>query len=250
MRKPFVAGNWKMNSSTGEAESLINALKPVVAHADHVDVAVAPPFVYLHKVIFTAKESKILVGAQNCYFESGGAFTGEIAPEMLKDLGCDFVILGHSERRHILGESDEVINKKVKKAIAAGLDVILCIGELLKERDSGKTEFVVQKQLENGLHHVTVDEMAKITIAYEPVWAIGTGKTATPEQAQDVHRFIRAWLIEHFRDGIANQIRIQYGGSVKPDNAKELMMQEDIDGALVGGASLKAESFAAIVRAA
>jgi triosephosphate isomerase len=250
MRKPFVAGNWKMNTSAAEAETLINGLKPLVADADGVDVAVAPPFVYLHKAVYTAKGSPVLVGAQNCYFETSGAFTGEVAPEMLKDVGCDFVILGHSERRHIFGETDGMINQKVKKALAAGLDVILCVGELLKEREAGKTESVVETQLAGGLQDIPDGDMAKITIAYEPVWAIGTGKTATPEQAQEVHRFIRNWLAGTTGGDVAGQTRIQYGGSVKPDNAGELMAQPDIDGALVGGASLKADSFAAIVNAA
>jgi len=250
MRKPFVAGNWKMNTSAAEAEVLVKVLKPLIADVDNVDMAVAPPFVYLHKVIYTAKGSGILVGAQNCYFESNGAFTGEIAPEMLKDVGCDFVILGHSERRHVLGETDEMIHLKVKKSLKADLDVILCVGELLEEREAGKTESVVERQLASGLNDISTESMAKITIAYEPVWAIGTGKTASPEQAQEVHRFIRSWLTNKYGSDAAGRIRIQYGGSVKPDNAGELMAQPDIDGALVGGASLKAESFAGIIRAA
>jgi len=250
IRKPFVAGNWKMNTSAVEAEALINALKPLIVDVDSVDVAVAPPFVYLHKVIYTAKDSPILVGAQNCHFESSGAFTGEIAPEMLKDVGCDFVILGHSERRHIFNETDTMINQKVKKALEVNLHVILCVGELLEEREAGKTESVVERQLAGGLQDISKESMEKITIAYEPVWAIGTGKTASPEQAQEVHRFIRGWLTGAYGRDAAAQIRIQYGGSVKPDNAGELMSQPDIDGALVGGASLKSESFAAIIKAA
>jgi triosephosphate isomerase len=250
MRKPFVAGNWKMYTSAAEAEALVKGLKPLTAGADSVDVAVAPPFVYLHKVIYTVKDSGILVGAQNCYFESSGAFTGEIAPEMLKDVGCDFVILGHSERRHVLGETDEMIHLKVKKALDADLNVILCVGELLKEREAGKTESVVERQLASGLKDISANCMAKITIAYEPVWAIGTGKTATPEQAQEVHRFIRGWLGAAYGSDTAEKTRIQYGGSVKPDNAGELMAQPDIDGALVGGASLKVDSFAGIIKAA
>jgi triosephosphate isomerase len=250
MRKPFVAGNWKMNTSAAEAEALVKGLKPLIADVDNVDMAVAPPFIYLHKVIYTVKGSGILVGAQNCYFESNGAFTGEIAPEMLKDVGCNFVILGHSERRHVLGETDSMINLKVKKALETDLDIILCIGELLEEREAGKTESVVERQLASGLQDISTNNMAKITIAYEPVWAIGTGKTATPEQAQEVHRFIRVWLADTYGNDVASRVRIQYGGSVKPENAGELMAQPDIDGALVGGASLKAESFAGIIRAA
>lgn len=250
MRKPFIAGNWKMNATSEETEALIQALKGRIADVSGVDVAVAPPFVYLHKAVYTAQGSAVQVGAQNCYFESGGAYTGEIAPEMLKDVGCDFVILGHSERRHILNETDEMINRKVKKALAAGLDVILCVGELLEEREAGKTQDVVQTQLRDGLRGISQDDMKKITIAYEPVWAIGTGKTATPDQAQDVHAFIRGWLTEAYSSALSEAVRIQYGGSVKPDNAKDLLSQPDIDGALVGGASLKADSFAAIVKAA
>jgi len=250
MRKPFVAGNWKMNTSTAEAEALVKDLAGLVADVSGVDIAVAPPFVYLHKAVYMAKDSQILVGAQNCYFETKGAYTGEIAPEMLKDVGCDFVILGHSERRHILKETDEVIKLKVKKVLEAGLNVILCVGELLEEREAGRTESVVKTQLDGGLKEISSDDMAKITIAYEPVWAIGTGKTATPDQAQDVHAFIRKWLTDAYSAEVSESVRIQYGGSVKPENAKELLGQPDIDGALVGGASLKADSFAAIAKAA
>lgn len=248
MRVPYVAGNWKMNTSEAEAQTLIDELKTQIEDVADVDVAVAPPFVYLHKAVYLAKDSVLKVGAQNCYFESKGAFTGEIAPEMLKDVGCDFVILGHSERRHVLGETDEVINKKVKKALEAGLEVILCVGELLKEREANKTEDVVKAQLVGGLTDISADDMTKITIAYEPVWAIGTGKTATPDQAQDVHAFIRGWFKSNYNETVAEQVRIQYGGSVKPDNAAELMSQPDIDGALVGGAALKADSFSAIIK--
>ncbi|NQT23944.1 triose-phosphate isomerase [candidate division KSB1 bacterium] len=250
MRKLYIAGNWKMNTTTTEAEALVKELKVLVADMTEVDMAVAPPFVYLHKAVYLAKDSQIKVGAQNCYFESKGAFTGEIAPEMLKDVGCDFVILGHSERRHVLGETDEVINLKVKKALAAGLEVILCVGELLEEREAEQTEEVVKTQLLGGLKEISAENMAQITIAYEPVWAIGTGKTASPDQAQDVHAYIRKLLADNFSVDVANIVRIQYGGSVKPENAKELMGQPDIDGALVGGASLKADSFAAIAKAA
>jgi triosephosphate isomerase len=249
-RKLYIAGNWKMNTSAATAEALIQGLKEKIADVDSVDVAVAPPFVYLHKAVYTAKGSLIKVGAQNCYLETSGAFTGEVAPEMLKDVGCDFVILGHSERRHIFGETDDMINKKVMKALDADLDVILCVGELLEEREADQTERVVRMQLLGGLNEIFADAMSRITIAYEPVWAIGTGRTATPDQAQDVHAFIRKWLAGHFSGDVANSVRIQYGGSVKSDNARELMGQPDIDGALVGGASLKVDSFAAIVKSA
>lgn len=250
MRKPFVAGNWKMYTSNAETEALINGLRPLVSDVVDVEIAVCPPFVYLHKAVYETKGSNIQVGAQNCYIESKGAFTGEIAPEMLRDVGCDFVILGHSERRHIFGETDSVINQKVVKALDASLQGILCVGELLEDREAGKTESVVEIQLAGGLKGVTAQQMSKITIAYEPVWAIGTGKTATPDQAQEVHAFIRTWLRNNYSPEISNAVRIQYGGSVKPENAKELMGQPDIDGALVGGASLKADSFASIVWAA
>ena len=184
------------------------------------------------------------------HFEKKGAFTGEVSGEMLKDIGCTYVILGHSERRHIFGEKDTTINKKVHQALEVGLKPILCVGELLEEREAGKTEEIVENQIKEGLVNISPDQMVQITIAYEPVWAIGTGKTATPEQAQEVHRLIRDWLQVHYDDGLGEQICIQYGGSVKPENAKTLMDQSDIDGALVGGASLKAESFASIVKAA
>ena len=250
MRRPFVAGNWKMNTSEAEAANLINSLTPLVTDVQDVDMAVCPPFVYIHKAVYATKDSAVKVGAQNCYFETSGAYTGEIAPEMLKDVGCTYVILGHSERRHILKETDEVINAKTQKALAAGLHVILCVGELLEEREAGSTESVVETQLKGGLEGLTDADMANVTIAYEPVWAIGTGKTATPDQAQEVHAFIRNWLKEAFSETVADTVRIQYGGSVKPDNAAELLGQADIDGALVGGASLKADSFAAIIKAA
>jgi len=250
MRKNFVAGNWKMNITTSEAEALIQGLKNNVSDVSGVDMAVCPPFPYLKLVAEWLKGSAIKVGAQNMYFESKGAFTGEVAPEMLLDVGCHYVILGHSERRHVFMEKDEGINKKVKKAIETGLNPILCVGELLEEREAGKTNDVVESQIKGGLADISTGEMDQVTIAYEPVWAIGTGKTATPEQAQAVHRFIREWISENYDADIAEKTRIQYGGSVKPGNAKELMDQPDIDGALVGGASLKADDFAAIIKAA
>ncbi len=250
MRIPFVAGNWKMNTSLAEAEQLVKQLIPLVAGVKDVRVAVCPPFPYLYRITETVQGSAIKVGAQNMHFEEKGAFTGEVSGEMLKDIGCTYVILGHSERRHIFGEKDAIINKKVHKALEVGLMPILCVGELLEERESGKTEEVVETQIREGLANIFPDQMVQITIAYEPVWAIGTGKTATPEQAQEVHRLIRDWLQVHYDEGLAGQIVIQYGGSVKPENANTLMDQPDIDGALVGGASLMADSFASIVKAA
>jgi triosephosphate isomerase len=247
-RKPFTAGNWKMNASAVETQKLISALKPLVSGLA-VDVAVAPPFVYLPAAKAALQGSSILLGAQNASWEDKGAFTGEVAPVMLKDVGCDFVILGHSERRQIFGETDAVIAKKIRKTLDTGLSVIACIGETLDERETGKTESVIKTQLAGCLGNLSTADMTKITLAYEPVWAIGTGRTATPEQAQDVHKFIRNWLNGKFGADTAGSVRIQYGGSVKADNAKSLLSQPDIDGALVGGASLEAAGFAAIVKA-
>jgi triosephosphate isomerase len=249
MRKLFIAGNWKMHTDKIEAESIITKLISQVSGFTGIDIAVCPPYVYLPLAIRLTSGSDIQVGAQNCYLESKGAFTGEISPVMLKDIGCDFVIIGHSERRHVFGETDGMIHLKVKKALESDLKVILCIGELLEEREAGKTESVVETQLRGGLQALTSADLAHITIAYEPVWAIGTGKTATPEQAQEVHAFIRDWLKDRYGLKTSQNCRIQYGGSVKPENANELLNQPDIDGALVGGASLKSESFAGIIKA-
>jgi triosephosphate isomerase len=249
MRRLFIAGNWKMHTNKVEAEAIITQLISQVSGFTAIDIAVCPPYIYLPLAIRLTRGSNIQVGAQNCYLESKGAFTGEISPVMLKDIGCDFVIIGHSERRHILGETDGIIHLKVKKALESELKVILCIGELLEEREAGKTELVVETQLRGGLQALTSEDLLRITIAYEPVWAIGTGKTATPEQAQEVHAFIRDWLKDRYGREASQNCRIQYGGSVKPENANELLNQPDIDGALVGGASLKAESFAGIIKA-
>jgi len=191
----------------------------------------------------------VAVGAQDIYFEEKGAFTGEISPAMLKDVGCTYVLCGHSERRHVLGETDELVGQKVTAAIHGGLLPILCVGELLEQRDAGQTEEVVARQLETGLAGLNADKMSAVTIAYEPVWAIGTGRTATPQQAQEVHAFIRNWLAQKYDEALAQEIRIQYGGSVKPGNASDLMSQEDVDGALVGGASLKTDDFVQIIQA-
>ena len=249
MRKLFIAGNWKMHTDEAETESIITQLISQVSEIKTIDIAVCPPYVYLPLAVRLTGGSGIQVGAQNCYLESKGAFTGEISPVMLKDIGCDFVIIGHSERRHIFGETDGMIHLKVRKALESDLRVILCIGELLEEREAGKTESVVETQLEGGLQALTSEDLARITIAYEPVWAIGTGKTATPEQAQEVHAYIRNWLQDRYGLEVSQNCRIQYGGSVKPENANELLNRPDIDGALVGGASLKADSFAGIIKA-
>ncbi len=251
MRKSFIAGNWKMNtdvhSSFSLAESVALGCKDVAG--SKVDVAVCPPFVYLQQVGHALQSSHIALGSQDVYFEQKGAFTGEISAAMLKDVGCTYAICGHSERRHVIGETDELINKKVHAAILGGLLPILCVGELLEERKANKTAEVVTRHMKKGLAGLTPEKMSAVTIAYEPVWAIGTGLTATPQQAQEVHALIRKLLAEMYDRKIAGEIRIQYGGSVKPDNAGELMAQEDVDGLLVGGASLKAEDFAAIVKA-
>jgi triosephosphate isomerase len=218
--------------------------------AEHkITVAVCPPFVYLD-VVCQAVGTSVGVGAQDVYFESQGAFTGEISAPMLKDIGCTYALCGHSERRHVIGETDELINKKAKAVLNGGLLAILCVGELLEQRDANQTKAVVDTQLKQGLAGFTAEDMAKVTIAYEPVWAIGTGRTATPQQAQEVHAFIRQRLAEMFDGQVAEQTCIQYGGSVKPDNTADLMSQPDVDGCLVGGASLKAESFTAIIEAA
>ncbi len=254
-RKLFVAGNWKMNSSMAFATELAAALNEKLGKVTEVDLAVCPPFVYVPAVCGALADSEIDVGAQNMYYESSGAFTGEISGEMLKDVGCRFVILGHSERRHVMGESDELINRKVLKALGDGLDVILCVGELLEEREADRTMEVVARQVKVGLEGVGTEcgdgsALAdRLTLAYEPVWAIGTGKTASPAQAQQVHADIRKLLAEVYDQSVADAIRIQYGGSVKASNASELLGQADVDGALVGGASLKADDFAGIVQA-
>ncbi|MBN1509430.1 MAG: triose-phosphate isomerase [Sedimentisphaerales bacterium] len=251
MRKPFMAGNWKMNTDSQSSVSLAKGVAAGSAGAadERVDVAVIPPFVYLEAVAKALSSSAIAVGAQDVYFEPKGAFTGEISPAMLKDVGCTYVLCGHSERRHVVGESDDLVGKKVAAAINGGLLPILCVGELLEERDSGQTEPVVERHLRTGLAGLGVEKMAAVTIAYEPVWAIGTGRTATPQQAQEVHQFIRGLLTKMHGKDLAGQTRILYGGSVKPENARELMAQADVDGLLVGGASLKADDFAKIIQA-
>ncbi|MFC1762856.1 triose-phosphate isomerase [Planctomycetota bacterium] len=251
MRKPFVAGNWKMNTDSKTAVELAQGVAAgAKAVGDKVTVAVCPPFVYLSGVAQATSGSPVAVGAQDLYFEGNGAFTGEISTDMLKDVGCTYVLCGHSERRHVLGETDALVNQKLKAALDAGLLPILCVGELLEERDADKTESVCEVQLKEGLAGVTVAQMASVTIAYEPVWAIGTGRTATPQQAQDVHAFIRKVLADLYDETVAQATRIQYGGSAKPGNAAELMGQPDVDGLLVGGASLKAADFTGIIEAA
>jgi triosephosphate isomerase (TIM) len=250
MRKPFIAGNWKMNMTAESSVALVTALKAAVKDVTAVDIAVVPPFVYLAAVAKAAAGSNVAVGAQDVYFEANGAFTGEISCEMLKDIGCKFVLIGHSERRHVIGEKDDLINKKVLAVLKAGLKPILCVGELLAEREANKTTSVVTEQTTKGLAGVAADRLLDVTIAYEPVWAIGTGKTATKEQAQEVHAMIRKLIAKLYSQDLADKIRIQYGGSAKPSNAAELVGQPDVDGLLVGGASLKADDFAAMIKAA
>jgi triosephosphate isomerase len=252
MRKPFVAGNWKMNTDSRTSIELVERIASgsVEIASQHVTVAVCPPFVYLQSVAKTLSSSNISVGAQDIYFEPKGAFTGEISASMLKDVGCSYCLCGHSERRHVIGEPDELINKKVAAAVSGGLLPILCVGELLEEREASQTNDVVTRHVKEGLAGLSAEKLQAVTIAYEPVWAIGTGLTATPDQAQEVHDFIRKLLGQMYDEKTAEEIRILYGGSVKPNNAAELMGQKDIDGVLVGGASLRADDFLAIIQAA
>ncbi|MBK8467217.1 MAG: triose-phosphate isomerase [Chloracidobacterium sp.] len=248
MRKPVIAGNWKMYKLLGEAVDTALALKPLVANANHCEIVIAPVFTALKTVADRLEGSNIGLAAQDCAARNEfGAHTGEISPTIIKDVGCRYVIIGHSERRQFYGETDESVNRKTKAALAAGLTAIVCVGEMLDERDAGQAESVVKRQLVSGLDGLTVADMERIIIAYEPVWAIGTGKTATPEQAQEMHGFIRRTVAETHAGETADKVRILYGGSVKPDNIATLMSQPDVDGALVGGSSLEAGSFAQIV---
>ena len=248
MRKPVIAGNWKMYKLLAEAVDTAMALKPLVANATHCEVVIAPVFTAIKTLADRLEGSNIRIAAQDCALQNEfGAHTGEVAPVMLRDAGCTYVIIGHSERRQFYGETNESINKKTKAALSAGLAAIVCVGESLSEREAGDAESVVKSQLFGGLAGLTVSDLERIIIAYEPVWAIGTGKTATPEQAQEMHGFIRSVLGETHGAEAADSMRILYGGSVKPDNIASLMKNEDVDGALVGGASLEAGSFSRIV---
>lgn len=250
MRKTFIAGNWKMYKNINEAIELATGLKRDLYNVDNVDILVCPVFTALSEVSESIQESNINLGAQNVYWEDEGAFTGEISPLMLKDAGCSHVIIGHSERRQYFNETNQTVNKKLKAALKHGLLPILCVGETLKEREEERTFKVIDDHVKNGLSGIDATEVTKITIAYEPVWAIGTGKTATPEIAQEVHGYIRNLLTQAYNKEVADGMRIQYGGSVKPANITELMKQPDIDGALVGGASLKVDSFVDIIKQA
>jgi triosephosphate isomerase (TIM) len=253
MRTPFVVGNWKLHKTIAESLALVTELKNQLGALREVAVGVAPPFTALNAVAKRLEDSAIAVSSQNCFYEEKGAFTGEVAPAMLRDAGCTWAIIGHSERRQFFGETDESVGKKVKAALAAGLGAIACVGETLAQRDANTTFDVVEQHLRGVFGAIGTPDAAqldKIVIAYEPVWAIGTGRTATPAQAQEVHAFIRGWLTKNVSSAASAAIRIQYGGSVKPDNAAALMREADIDGALVGGASLQAADFVAICRAA
>ena len=246
-RRLLIAGNWKMNLTLAAALELAGEVKKEAASVKELDVAVCPPSIYVQAVAAALKGSNVGVGAQNAYFEKEGAFTGEISMGMLKDVGCQYVILGHSERRHILHESSEDVNVKVLAALAAGLTPIVCLGELLKEREAGTTELVVQRQFDGSFSGVSAADMKRCVIAYEPVWAIGTGKVATPEQAEEVHVAVRKIMAERYDKEVAETVRIQYGGSVNDKNAREILAKPNVDGALVGGASLKAASFMGII---
>jgi triosephosphate isomerase (TIM) len=248
MRKPVIAGNWKMYKTVSESVESALALKPLVANANHCEVVIAPVFTALKTVADRIEGSNIRISAQDCSTEvEEGAQTGEIAAFMLRDVGCSHVIVGHSERRQFYAETDSLVRKKVLAGVSSGLTVIMCVGESLGQRDQGIAENVVSGQLTGGLSGLTASDLDRIIVAYEPVWAIGTGRTATPEQAQEMHAFIRRVFAEGHSEEAAKKLRILYGGSVKPDNIAGLMSQDDIDGALVGGASLKADSFAQIV---
>jgi triosephosphate isomerase (TIM) len=250
MRRPLIAGNWKMNMARASAVALAEGVAKKAAGLNGIELAVCPPSCYLDVVGRAIAGSQVALGAQNMYHEREGAFTGEISAAMLCDLGCRYVILGHSERRHILGETDEGIHKKVLAALAAGLAPILCVGELLAEREAGQTLAVIGRQFDGSLAELSPEQMGKVVIAYEPVWAIGTGKVATPQQAEEVHLALRKMIAKRYNTELAEAVRIQYGGSVKPDNAAELLKQPNIDGALVGGASLKVDSFLGIAAGA
>ncbi len=249
-RRRFIAGNWKMNKTVGEALALVRELRGLVSMVrDRVDIAVAPPFVSLHPVAKALEGSNIALAAQNCHFEKSGAFTGEVSTEMLQEVGCAYVIVGHSERRQLFGETDESVNKKARAVLAQGMRPIICVGETLAEREAGRTLEIVGRQLKGALQGFSAADGTQVVLAYEPVWAIGTGRNATSAQAQEVHAHLREQLVALLGREVAEQIRIQYGGSVKPENAAELLAQPDVDGALVGGASLKATDFAGIVKA-
>ena len=248
MRKPLIAGNWKMNMTIEQSVSMVESLKEKVKDVTAVEIMIAPPYTALSAVAQAVKDSNIQLGAQNLHFEKSGAYTGEISPGMLKEIGCNWVIIGHSERRQYFGCTDEIVNRKLKTAVSEGLKPVVCIGETLQERETGKTFDILRKQLDGGLKDLSEAEQNALTVAYEPVWAIGTGKTATSEQAEEAHSFIRQKLSEMYGQEFSESVRILYGGSVKPANISELMKQNNLDGGLVGGASLDPDSFASIIK--
>ncbi len=248
MRKKIIAGNWKLNKTCVEAIELVTGLKRKLYNVSDIDIVVCPPYTALSEVYEVLQESNMALGAQDLYWEDSGAFTGEVSAPLLKDVGVKYVIIGHSERRQFFHETDETVNRKVKAALKWNLTPIVCVGETLAERESNRAFDIIRVQVEESLEGLTPEELEKLIIAYEPVWAIGTGKNATPEQAQEVHKFIRSLLVNLSNEEVAAGIRIQYGGSVKPENTAELMSQPDIDGALVGGASLKEDSFVKIIQ--
>ena len=246
----LIAGNWKMNTHVAEAARLARDVVDQVGDASAVQVVVCPPYVSLDRVAEVLRDSQVRLGAQDLFWENEGAYTGAISAGMLQAVGCAYVIVGHSERRQYFGETDETVRKKVEQALRYELTPILCIGETLEEREAGEAEAVVQRQLDGALGGVGMDDPVQLVVAYEPVWAIGTGKTATPEQAGEMHQFLRGRLVERFGEDVGGGIELLYGGSMKPANAADLLAQTDVDGGLIGGASLDAESFAAIVQAA
>jgi triosephosphate isomerase (TIM) len=250
MRRKLIAGNWKMNMDRAGGVALAKGVADRAGEVANVDLLVCPPSVYVLPVAEAVQGTKLAVGGQNMYFEASGAFTGETSAAMLLDVGAKFVILGHSERRHIFKETDADVNKKTHAALAAGLTPIVCVGELLEEREAGKTAAVIKSQFDGSLAGLSAEQIEKSVIAYEPVWAIGTGKVATPEQAEEVHADLRTLLAKQYNDGVAQKVRILYGGSVKASNAAELLGQPNIDGALVGGASLKVDEFIGIAKGA
>jgi len=248
LRKRIIAGNWKMNTTLDEAKKLASEIVELVKNVDDVEIVICPPYTNLYVVYEIIKDSNVKLGAQDLHWEDKGAFTGKISADMLLSVGVKYVIIGHSEQRTYFCETDETVNKKVKQALKKGLKPIVCVGETLEQRENGETKEVVKKQVVGAFEGVSKEDILKSVIAYEPVWAIGTGKTATPEQAQEVHAFIRELLKELYDEEVAQSVRIQYGGSMKPNNAKALLEQPDIDGGLIGGASLKAKDFYGIIR--
>jgi triosephosphate isomerase len=248
MRRPIIAGNWKMHKTIAETRSFFDQLIPEIQNVEHCDIVVAPPYTALQTAVDEAEGTRVAIAAQDVHWEQQGAFTGEVSAGMLVDAGCKYTIIGHSERRQYFGETDEQVAKKTRAACAAGLSAIVCVGETLAERDGGKALDVVRRQVNEGLGQLTPPDLSHIIVAYEPVWAIGTGRTASPEQAEEMHAAIRGFFAGIYEAQAAGEMRILYGGSVKPENISELMKQKDIDGALVGGASLEPASFTRIIR--